>query len=127
MGLEFLPGWQVQCLRIPSSPRGEECGDGEAQQEENRAEAFEPVQDFLRPFALERGSNGVGVNVGQGSGDFDVELAGRATSVYQVMGKVVDRLRVVVGVVEALETRLGRSGRDGWNTGREGAGCWGAR
>ncbi len=58
---------------------------------------------------------GIGVNVGQGSGDFGVELAGRATSIYQTLGVMVDRLRGAVGLVESLDKWMGNKGlNDDW-------------
>jgi BirA family biotin operon repressor/biotin-[acetyl-CoA-carboxylase] ligase len=60
---------------------------------------------------------GVGVNVTQGAGDFGTELSGRATSVYQATGRMVDRLRVAAEVVRELDKLCGKAelpGDEAW-------------
>jgi len=65
---------------------------------------------------------GIGINVAQGPGDYGPEVggvAGRAVSVFQAAGVLVDRVRVAARVLGALDRRLkdamhGDGWIDGW-------------
>lgn len=58
---------------------------------------------------------GIGINVTQTAADFSVEIAQRATSLYAAMGKRIDRLRIVSGLMGWLEHYLLDPGlSEGW-------------
>lgn len=48
---------------------------------------------------------GIGVNVAQGPADFPVELRATATSLYRATGQQIDRLRVIVALLQAFNLR----------------------
>jgi len=55
---------------------------------------------------------GIGINVNQSLADFPEEIAGQATSMRVVSGRVVDRTLVVAAVLEALEASVTLADRD---------------
>ena len=50
---------------------------------------------------------GIGINVGQGAHDFPEALRGRATSLYESCGALIDRARVIAAVLQELDARMG--------------------
>jgi BirA family transcriptional regulator, biotin operon repressor / biotin---[acetyl-CoA-carboxylase] ligase len=56
---------------------------------------------------------GIGINVAQGPADFPPELAGRAISLFEASGVLLDRLRIVQSVLARLEDHLAEAGGEG--------------
>ncbi len=52
---------------------------------------------------------GIGVNVAQAMGDFPADISAQATSLYQMTGSLVDRLRVVTELLRELEGHIAGS------------------
>jgi BirA family transcriptional regulator, biotin operon repressor / biotin---[acetyl-CoA-carboxylase] ligase len=59
---------------------------------------------------------GIGINVAQGPADFPAELAGRAISLFEASGLLLDRLRIIQAVLASLEEYLAEAGasEDAW-------------
>ena len=58
---------------------------------------------------------GIGVNVAQGPADFPADISNKATSLYMYTGQQIDRLRVIVALLEAFNRRCAAiTDNDAW-------------